>query len=68
MPTVCQENANRLALYGITLKKELKASTVLQLKNKTTESRLSKQLYDLLLDAAKDQCVHYLNLPKITFG
>ncbi len=68
MPTVCQENANRLALYGITLKKELKASTVLQLKNKATESRLSKSLYDLLLGAAKDQCVHYLNLPKITFG
>lgn len=68
MPTLCQENADRLALYGITLKKELKTSATLQLKNKTSDSKISRVLYDKLLAAAKDQCPHYVKLPKITLG
>lgn len=66
--TVCKENADLLALYGIALKKELKASSVIQLKDKSDDLRISKVLYDKLLYAIKNQNTHYIKLPKITFG
>lgn len=68
MPNLNQENADLLALYGITLKKELKASAVLQLKNKDTDSKISRVLYDKLITAIKEQTPHYIKLPNITFG
>lgn len=70
MPSVGhqEKNADRLALYGITLKKESKTSAILQLKNKLSDSRISRALYDKLLAAAKDQHPRHVKLPKITFG
>lgn len=64
MPT----NRELLALYGIELKKETKTSSLIRLKNKQEDSRISKILYEKLLSAIDNRKFEKLMLPKITFG
>ena len=66
--SVNQENANLLALYGISLINEVKSSATIKLKNCNTESKLSRVLYEKLLSALRDSSVHYIKLPQICFG
>lgn len=68
MRQVNHDNANLLALYGILLKKENKASSVLQLKNMNEDTKISRSLYDCMISAAKNRNIHYVKLPKISFG
>ena len=45
------DNKALLALYGIELKKEHNNHVILRLKNKDTDSRMSRKLYDKLISA-----------------
>lgn len=65
---VSQANADLLLQHGITLKKELKASSVIQLYNSNEDLRISKNLYDKLLYAIGHASNNELHLPKIYFG
>lgn len=62
------DNKTLLALYGIELKKEHDNHVILRLKNKDTDSRMSRKLYDKLISAIMRSTVHYIKLPKITIG
>lgn len=68
MLNVSQENASLLALYGITLKKELKSSVTLQLKDHDEDSKMSKSLYEKLIEAINSKQPHDVSLPLIYFG
>lgn len=68
MRQVDHDNASLLALYGISLKKENKASSVLQLKSMNEDIKMSRSLYDCMISAAKNRNIHYVKLPKISFG
>ena len=43
------DNKTLLALYGIELKKEHNNHVILRLKNKDTDSRMSRKLYNKLI-------------------
>ena len=62
------DNKTLLALYGIELKKEHNNHVILRLKNKDTDSRMSRKLYDKLISAITRSTVHDIKLPKITVG
>lgn len=62
------DNKILLALYGIELKKEHSNHVILRLKNKDTDSRMSRKLYDKLISAIRENTVHDIKLPRITFG
>ena len=62
------DNKTLLALYGIELKKEHSNHVILRLKNKDTDSRMSRKLYDKLISAIMRSTVHDIKLPKITIG
>ena len=62
------DNKTLLALYGIELKKEHNNHVILRLKNKDTDSRMSRKLYDKLISAIMRSTVHDIKLPKITIG
>ena len=62
------DNKALLALYGIELKKEHNNHVILRLKNKNTDSRMSRKLYDKLISAIMKSTVHDIKLPKITVG
>lgn len=62
------DNKTLLALYGIDLKKEQSNHVILRLKNKDTDSRMSRKLYDKLISAITRSTVHDIKLPKITVG
>ena len=62
------DNKTLLALYGIELKKEHSSHVILRLKNKDTDSRMSRKLYDKLISAITRSTVHDIKLPKITVG
>lgn len=62
------DNKTLLALYGIELKKEHSNHVILRLKNKDTDSRMSRKLYDKLISAITRSTVHDIKLPKITVG
>ena len=62
------DNKTLLALYGIELKKEHSNHVILRLKNKDTDSRMSRKLYDKLISAIMRSAVHDIKLPKITIG
>ena len=62
------DNKALLALYGIELKKECNSHAILRLKNKDTDSRMSRKLYDKLISAITRSTVHDIKLPKITVG
>lgn len=62
------DNLNTLALYGISLKKELKAASILQLNGYNDDIRMSRQLYDKLLFAIKNSISNSIKLPQTTFG
>lgn len=62
------DNKTLLALYGIELKKEHDNHVILRLKNKDTDSRMSRKLYDKLISAIMRSTVHDIKLPKITVG
>ena len=62
------DNKTLLALYGIELKKEHSNHVILRLKNKDTDSRMSRKLYDKLISAIMRSNVHDIKLPKITVG
>ena len=62
------DNKTLLALYGIELKKEHNNHVILRLKNKDTDSRMSRKLYDKLISAIMRSNVHDIKLPKITVG
>lgn len=62
------DNKTLLALYGIELKKEHSSHVILRLKNKDTDSRMSRKLYDKLISAIMRSTVHDIKLPKITVG
>ena len=62
------DNKTLLALYGIELKKEHDNHVILRLKNKDTDSRMSRKLYDKLISAIMRSTVHDIKLPKITIG
>jgi hypothetical protein len=64
MPT----NSELLSLYGIELKKENKTSSTLRLLNKDSDSRISRGLYDRLLESLNNRSVSKVSLPKVTFG
>ena len=69
MPSLISEhNRDLLALYGISLKKELKSNAVVQLKDSTNDSRMSKALYEKLISAIDYNIPHSIKLPKVTFG
>ena len=69
MPSVVNEhNRNLLALYGISLKKELKVASVMQLKDSNTDVRLHKSLYEKLIYAADNVAPSDIRLPEVTFG
>ena len=62
------DNKALLALYGIELKKECNSHAILRLKDKDTDSRMSRKLYDKLISAIRESTVHTIKLPRITFG
>ena len=62
------DNKTLLALYGIELKKECNSHAILRLKDKDTDSRMSRKLYDKLISAIRESTVHTIKLPRITFG
>lgn len=62
------DNKALLALYGIELKKECNSHAILRLKDKDTDSRMSRKLYDKLISAITRSTVHDIKLPKITVG
>ena len=62
------DNKALLALYGIELKKECNSHAILRLKDKDTDSRMSRKLYDKLISAIRESTVHVIKLPRITFG
>lgn len=69
MPSLVSEhNRDILALYGITLKKELKSSAVMQLKGYNEDSKMSRALYERFISALDYHVPHTIKLPKITFG
>lgn len=68
MPTINEEHAKSLALFGITLKNETKASTVMQLKDRVSDSRMSRVLYEKLISAIDSRTAHDVTLPDVTFG
>lgn len=68
MPTINEAHAKSLALFGITLKNETKASTVMQLKDKSSDSRMSRVLYEKLISAIDSHTAHDIKLPDVTFG
>lgn len=63
-----EDNKKLLALYGIELKKECNSHAILRLKDKDTDSRMSRKLYDKLISAIRESTVHDIKLPRITFG
>lgn len=62
------DNKALLALYGIELKRECSSHVILRLKDKDTDSRMSRKLYDKLISAIRESNVHDIKLPRITFG
>ena len=62
------DNKALLALYGIELKKECNSHVILRLKDKDTDSRMSRKLYDKLISAIRESTVHVIKLPRVTFG
>lgn len=62
------DNKALLALYGIELKSEYNSHAILRLKDKDTDSRMSRKLYDKLISAIRESTVHDIKLPRITFG
>lgn len=63
-----EEHAKRLALFGITLKDETSSHAILQLKNFSSESKMSQPLFKRLLSAIELYKSSLLKLPEITFG
>jgi len=64
-----ESNKQLLESYGITLKKELKGSSVLQLNGFNKDTKISKSLYEVLLSAlSKADTKKHIDLPDITFG
>jgi hypothetical protein len=62
-------NRDMLAMYGIILKKELKSSAVLQLKQSQDDIRISKPVYEKLINAIENSNKSYcIQMPKVTFG
>ena len=70
MPSVVNEhNRDALALYGISLKKEHKAASIIRLKDAETDIRINRGLYEKLITAIDSNCVsRCISLPKVTFG
>lgn len=68
MPTINESHAKSLALYGITLKNETKISAILQLKDQSVDSKMSRALYEKLISAIDYHILHDIKLPDITFG
>lgn len=62
------DNKALLALYGIELKRECSSHVILRLKDKDTDSRMSRKLYDKLISAIRESTEHVIKLPRITFG
>jgi hypothetical protein len=63
-----EENAKRLALFGITLKNETSSYAILQLKNFSYDSKMSQPLFKRLLSTIESYKLSSLKLPKVTFG
>lgn len=63
-----EEHAKRLALFGITLKDETSSHAILQLKNFSSESKISQPLFKRLLSTIELYNPSSLKLPEITFG
>ena len=70
MPSVVNgHNRDVLALYGISLKKEHKAASIIRLKDAESDTRISRGLYEKLINAIDSNCVsRCISLPKVTFG
>lgn len=65
---ITNNNFRLLANYGITLKKESKAFAIIKLYNKEEDVRLSRNLYDKLLNAISSASSSTNKLPKTYFG
>lgn len=63
-----QRDAALLALYGIKLKKELKDSFIIQLKDINKTTKLSHVLYDKLIKAIVSNNIHEVRFSEIYFG
>lgn len=63
-----EEHAKRLALFGITLKNETSNHAILQLKNFSSDSKLSQPLFKRLLSTIESYKLSSLELPEIMFG
>ena len=69
MPSVINEHRkNLLAVYGISLKKELKSAAIMQLKDKSEDTRVNNTLYEKLVYAADNCAITDIKLPDVTFG
>ena len=63
-----EENAKKLALFGIALKNETSSYSTLQLKNISYDSKISKPLFNSLMSAVDTYSISSISLPDITFG
>ena len=69
MPSVVNEhNRDILALYGISLKKEHKAASIIRLKDAEADTRINRGLYEKLINAIDSSSTNCINLPNVTFG
>lgn len=69
MPSVINEHRkNLLAVYGISLKKELKSAAIMQLKDRSEDTRVNNTLYEKLVYAADNCAITDIKLPDVTFG
>lgn len=70
MPSVVNEhNRDVLALYGISLKRENKAASIIRLKDTESDTRINRGLYEKLIHAIDSNCVsRCISLPNVTFG
>lgn len=68
MPNVDLNHSYNLGLYGVELKKELKSHSIVRLKNCNEDLKISRHLYDKLIDAIQHSSITQVNFPKIMFG
>ena len=69
MPSVVNEhNKNILSLYGIDLKKELKSSSIIKLYGNESDSKISRVLYEKLINSIENKSIEDVNLDNVTFG
>lgn len=68
MTAVTNEAFDLLNKYGISLKKELKSHSVINLTNSTEDLKISNALYTRLIDSIKNSQIKNIRLPKIMFG